>query len=90
MIPVLVELAALAAVAYLHGWRGALLALACVAAGHVAGHALALASLRRAGYVVEYRADGRGVRRWRIGRRTAPPAPRESVMQWFAPSGDVS
>lgn len=88
MIPVLVELAVLATAAYLHGWRGALLALACVAVGHVTGHVLALASLRRAGYVVEYRADGRGVRRWRIGvERVRPPFSALDV-EWIVP-GEV-
>lgn len=92
MTGILFELSAIATAAYLYGWRGAVFALACVAAGHVAGHSLLLAALKRAGYVVEYARDGRGqhgTRRWRVGRVTAPPAPREADVQWFAPSGEV-
>lgn len=91
MTVILSELAVLSLGFYVAGWRGALAAFVCVAAGHVAGHALALASLRRAGYVVEWRKDGRGVARWRVGVRDAHTAPVAEPVTWFVPKGvDVS
>lgn len=87
MTVILSELAVLSLGFYVAGWRGALAAFVCNAVGHVSGHALALASLRRAGYVVEYRADGRGVRRWRVGVRAAAAAPVAEPVTWFVPGG---
>lgn len=87
MTVILSELTVLSLGFYVAGWRGALAAFVCVVVGHVAGHALALASLRRAGYVVEWRKDGRGVRRWRVGVRDAHTAPVAEPVTWFVPGG---
>lgn len=87
MTVILCELAAITAGLYVAGWRGALAAFMCVAVGHVAGHALALASLRRAGYVVEWRKDWRGAWRWRVGVRDTNTAPMVEPVTWFVPSG---
>lgn len=90
MTGILFELSAIATSAYLYGWRGAVFALACVAAGHVAGHSLMLAALKRAGYVVEYARDGRGqhgARRWRVGVRDVAAV--EPPVMWIAPGDGV-
>lgn len=87
MIPLLSELAVLSLGFYVAGWRGALAAFVCNAVGHVSGHALALASLRRAGYVVEWRKDGSGVARWRVGVRDAHTAPVAEPVTWFVLKG---
>ena len=69
-----------------YDWRAGALALAITASSYFLGHATMRGELRREGYAVEYKPDGTGKYRWRIGTMRAPKVV-EADIQWIPPAG---
>lgn len=68
------------------GWQAGVAALAVTALSYLLGHVMMRRDLERAGYVAEYRPDGTGKRRWRIGVKAPPKKVAEADVQWIPPA----
>lgn len=74
-----------------YGWQAGAAALTIMVLGFYLGHTKMRIELRAEGYAVEYRPDGTGKRRWRIGLQSPLKKVVEPDIQWIPPTrpGDV-
>jgi hypothetical protein len=77
-----IALATTAYLTFVFGWQAGVVSFLGLANAYVLGVAAFRHALTSAGYVTEFRADGRGQKRWRVGRATAIPS---AEVEWIAP-----
>lgn len=86
-IVVLIVLALDAWLWWRFGWQAGAAALAITVLSFFFGHVRMRMELRAEGYAVEYKPDGTGKRRWRIGRREPVV---EAAIEWIPPSSRLT
>lgn len=85
-IVVLIVLALDAWLWWRFGWQTGMAALTIMVLSFFSGHVMMRRELVREGYAVEYKPDGTGKRRWRIGLRAPTKKVVEPDVEWIAPA----
>lgn len=68
------------------GWQAGVAAVTIMVLSFYFGHVRMRMELRAEGYAVEYRPDGTGKRRWRMGLQSPPKKVAAPEIEWIAPA----